>query len=246
MIDYGIRSGGGIGDQLPMVSYRNNTEFFFQKWFFDILFHIFIVLILGNIFLGIIVDAFGELRDKTEKDEEDRNEICFICQMTKYDTLKNQINFAKHRDEQHNMWNYVYFLTDIYCSKYQDLDRIQRDIYHKIKNNDISWIIVYEDSDKIFELEKKIKNLEKNLIDTIKEVIDSKKEITYIIKQESDETKKKGLNPIKSQILEMKVEILESQKILSQKMENLLDSKNISQNFEKESIKIQLEENITK
>ena len=64
MIDYGTRSGGGIGDILPIVSYKSNVGFFVQKFFYDMLFYIIIILVLGNIFLGIIVDTFADLRDQ--------------------------------------------------------------------------------------------------------------------------------------------------------------------------------------
>ncbi len=95
----GIRSGGGIGDELESPV-GDSKEFF--RIIFDITFFFFIIVILLaiiqgkwtflayiywvlNIFkqliriqiLGLIIDAFGELRDQLEQVKESL-EVCVI------------------------------------------------------------------------------------------------------------------------------------------------------------------------
>jgi inositol 1,4,5-triphosphate receptor type 3 len=145
MIDYGMRSGGGIGDVLPKISYRENSTFFVGHFFYNIIFHIFIILILGNIFLGIIVDTFADLRDKNEAKIEDMENICFICQMSQDQSLKQKIDFKEHVDEDHYVWNYVYFLTHLHIMNQADFNPLQQYVWNCLVQNNISWIPIYRD-----------------------------------------------------------------------------------------------------
>ena len=63
----GIRSGGGIGDELESPV-GDGMEFY--RIIFDITFFFFIIVILLAIIQGLIIDAFGELRDQLEQVKE--------------------------------------------------------------------------------------------------------------------------------------------------------------------------------
>lgn len=58
----GLRGGGGLSDYLN-TNTNIDEYYFYQRFAFDLLFFIIVNLILLGIFLGIIVDAFGDLRD---------------------------------------------------------------------------------------------------------------------------------------------------------------------------------------
>jgi hypothetical protein len=64
VINLGMRSGGGIGDALEQISYQNDSQLFYGRFFFDLSFFILIIIILLNIIFGIIIDTFAELRDE--------------------------------------------------------------------------------------------------------------------------------------------------------------------------------------
>jgi hypothetical protein len=49
MIDLGIRSGGGIADNLPVVAFKSNPVYFMKRFFYDVTFQIVIVMILGKL-----------------------------------------------------------------------------------------------------------------------------------------------------------------------------------------------------
>ncbi len=49
MIDLGIRSGGGIADNLPTVAFKSNPGYFMRRFFYDVTFQIVVVMILGNL-----------------------------------------------------------------------------------------------------------------------------------------------------------------------------------------------------
>ena len=97
-------------------------------------------MILANIFLGVIVDTFAQLRDKNNIKQEDIETKCYICQITKDKCLKKNINFLKHCNSDHHVWNYIYFITYLNLNNYNDLSVYEKDVWDKLKSQDISWI----------------------------------------------------------------------------------------------------------
>ena len=69
ILNQGVRAGGGIGDIIAKVSYQSDVGFFVLRFIYDMLFFIIVILVLGNVFLGIIVDTFAELRDENSLKE---------------------------------------------------------------------------------------------------------------------------------------------------------------------------------
>uniref|UniRef100_M3ZNQ9 Ryanodine receptor 2-like n=1 Tax=Xiphophorus maculatus TaxID=8083 RepID=M3ZNQ9_XIPMA len=72
----GVRAGGGIGDEIEDPA---GDEFEVERIVFDITFFFFVIVILLAIIQGLIIDAFGELRDQQEQVKEDMETKCFIC-----------------------------------------------------------------------------------------------------------------------------------------------------------------------
>ncbi|KAF6736344.1 Ryanodine receptor 2 [Oryzias melastigma] len=72
----GVRAGGGIGDEIEDPA---GDEFEVERIIFDITFFFFVIVILLAIIQGLIIDAFGELRDQQEQVKEDMETKCFIC-----------------------------------------------------------------------------------------------------------------------------------------------------------------------
>ena len=44
---------------------------------------------------GIIVDSFAAFRGATDESENDKKNICYICQMTRDDAINKNIDFNK-------------------------------------------------------------------------------------------------------------------------------------------------------
>jgi hypothetical protein len=147
LIDYGVRSGGGIGDMIPKVSPKYSFSYFIGRFFYNMAFFILIVLIQGNIFLGIIVDTFAALRDKNAAIAEDKKNVCFICQMDRNQSLNKNIDFDRHTKHDHNMWNYVYFLAYLHINNPNDFNGLQNYVWKKLNYKDISWVPLAESSE---------------------------------------------------------------------------------------------------
>ena len=143
---YGLTAGGGIGEQLDKVSYKQSPGVFVLRFFYDVLFFSFVTLILFNIFTGIIVGAFAELRDETNRNEKDKNSVCYICQLTRDDCLKINKDFNWHVKEKHFLWNYLYFLTYLHINDPNNFNSIENYVWEKLEEQDITWIPIKENA----------------------------------------------------------------------------------------------------
>ena len=103
-------------------------------------FFIFVSTIMGNVTFGIIVDTFGELRDETYNYENDKKNICFICQLSRDGCLLKNIDFDSHINNDHNIWNYVDFLCNLHLYDPNNFSRIEGYVWDKLSENDFGWI----------------------------------------------------------------------------------------------------------
>ncbi|KAJ2939108.1 hypothetical protein O0L34_g10295 [Tuta absoluta] len=106
----GVRAGGGIGDELEPP---DGDESEVWRIIFDITFFFFIIVILLAILQGLIIDAFGELRDQLESVKEDMESNCFICGIGKDYFDKVPHGFDTHVAREHNLANYMFFLMHL-------------------------------------------------------------------------------------------------------------------------------------
>jgi hypothetical protein len=105
-------------------------------------------LFLINIILGIIVDNFAEFRNNLDELNNDKNNICFICQMSRDDARNKNLNFDLHRETVHNLWNYVYFLTYLHINNENNFKKLESEVWNKLINLDTSWIPIKNDNEK--------------------------------------------------------------------------------------------------
>ncbi|XP_038217168.1 ryanodine receptor isoform X32 [Zerene cesonia] len=106
----GVRAGGGIGDELEPPD-GDDSEVY--RIIFDISFFFFVIIILLAILQGLIIDAFGELRDQLESVKEDMESNCFICGINKDYFDKVPHGFDTHVQREHNLANYMFFLMHL-------------------------------------------------------------------------------------------------------------------------------------
>ncbi|XP_052827801.1 ryanodine receptor isoform X7 [Octopus bimaculoides] len=106
----GLRAGGGIGDEIEPADGDPSEAY---RIIFDITFFFFIIVILLAIIQGLIIDAFGELRDQLEQVKEDMESKCFICGIGKEFFDKVPHGFDTHVMNEHNFANYMFFLMHL-------------------------------------------------------------------------------------------------------------------------------------
>ncbi|GFR86965.1 ryanodine receptor 44F, partial [Elysia marginata] len=106
----GVRAGGGIGDEIEPADGDDKEVY---RILFDITFFFFVIVILLAIIQGLIIDAFGELRDQLEQVKEDMESKCFICGIGKDYFDKVPHGFEIHVKNEHNFANYMFFIMHL-------------------------------------------------------------------------------------------------------------------------------------
>jgi len=132
-ITYGVRANEGIGAYM-----KPNTS---SRFVMDMFFYLIITVVLLNIFFGIIIDTFGKLRNLKVEREADEANRCFICGIDVHDFIKrgSAVSFKQHRDQSHNMWNYLYFAMLIW-QQHRDYDNsVEMHVRKCMENGDVSW-----------------------------------------------------------------------------------------------------------
>lgn len=56
-----------------------------MRFFFDTVYSTFMDTMFGSIVSGLMIDAFSELKEQDETRNDDKENICYICGMTKPD-----------------------------------------------------------------------------------------------------------------------------------------------------------------
>ena len=80
-VQAGLRIPGGIGAALTQPSYTDAS--FGPRWVFDLIFFFVINIVLINVFFGLIIDAFADMRALRAEKSEESDRRCFICGITK-------------------------------------------------------------------------------------------------------------------------------------------------------------------
>lgn len=131
-----INSGYNIKSEGVSINY--------ERLLFDNLEFLLISLLLISIISGIIIDKFGDLRNRREETLADAKSSCFICGRESKDIDRDLTcpGFEHHISLQHNLWDYVYFIAYL---KYQEehnpagFSAIEKHVIDMINDNDASW-----------------------------------------------------------------------------------------------------------
>jgi hypothetical protein len=147
----GLIFGGGIGDymagELGQVPNHNNEEKFVGRALYDLLFFIIVIVLLLNIVFGIIIDTFASLRESQGEQKEQMTQKCAVCSITKDEievlfAKKNKRDgFEMHIKEEHNMWNYVFYIMYVSSVDVTDLSGVESYVFDQLGTTpDLGWI----------------------------------------------------------------------------------------------------------
>ena len=184
VLNLGLRNGGGIGDAIqPSYYSRDDVWPFIARVVFDISFFIIMITILLNLIFGMIIDAFGDLRDQRVSDDDDQQNTCFICGITRT-VFERFMNFEDHTTREHNVWDYLFFI--VYCKeKYKhnknDMNEVENYVIEKYYSKMYDWFPVsrsltletkqQEKNEDIITLQRSIKALTEEFKDFKKEML---------------------------------------------------------------------------
>ncbi|KAF4670952.1 hypothetical protein FOL47_001750 [Perkinsus chesapeaki] len=142
VMNFGLRAGGGLGDYL-----KGGEEGHSEGWgrmVFDTIYFILSTVVMANIVSGIIIDAFGESRDKRNEVLLDQKNNCFVCSLAaaKFDRADRLTGFRHHYKRMHNMWAYVYFVAYLKLKDPTELTGTEDYVKAAVERHSIDWLPV--------------------------------------------------------------------------------------------------------
>ena len=119
--DAGIRARGGAADQMIRISFQRNTAAYVYRLFYDISYFLICIIIMIDLTVGIVLGTFSKKREEETKHDNDKINHCFICDITREIIEKKRENFNVHREQKHNIWNYMEYMIYLKFSDFHEL-----------------------------------------------------------------------------------------------------------------------------
>ncbi|KAL4466941.1 hypothetical protein ABPG74_010538 [Tetrahymena malaccensis] len=183
-LNQGLLHAAGIGEAIAKPSYEDPSTFIF-RYFFDLSFFMIINIMFLNFIFGIIIDTFAQLRDEKQKKEEDKNNVCFICGLSRNEFDKVPGGFTIHIEKQHQLWYYVYYIYHLKCKDSTEYNGVESYIQDLLNKQQTTWFPLLkalslsksEDQNQESQIENKFEKLKSGLKDITSKVdkISSKK-----------------------------------------------------------------------
>ncbi|ETV83093.1 hypothetical protein, variant 2 [Aphanomyces astaci] len=141
--DQTFKNNGGIGAHLATQT-PDDLMNWGPRLVFDNLFNIVILLIIVNIFFGIIIDTFGDQRSRMEARLNDIAGKCFICNLSRetFDRLA-PLGFEHHVKNEHDLWNYVFLVAHLRFKSETEFDGVEQFLWRCIRHDDYSFVPLY-------------------------------------------------------------------------------------------------------
>ena len=79
----------------------------------QVIFFIFVTLLLINVFTGIILDTFSSLREMLNERKEKAASECFVCGCSRETLEEYDIDKDVHETKEHNKWSYLLYLDHV-------------------------------------------------------------------------------------------------------------------------------------
>ncbi|EAR83298.2 MIR domain protein (macronuclear) [Tetrahymena thermophila SB210] len=193
IFDYMYKNDGGITSFFAPNGPDDFLEYYGANYSLDwlslwnFLYFFIIITLLFSIVTGIIIDTFGLLRDEEDQKKRNKKDSCLICSIDRAIIDKvsphNQ-GFQHHIDVEHNLWNYIFYISYLKEKNRNYMLGAESEIYQKVKIKDISWFPLnrslsvnqnQETNEEIDNLNKKIVNMESKLSIILQEILKNTK-----------------------------------------------------------------------
>ena len=86
----------------------------FSGFVYGVIYNIIMVLLVANIFVGVITDTLSEIRGQQEAFDAAKKNYCFVCSHSRAELeAACDIGFEGHLAHEHNPWNFIAFLIHV-------------------------------------------------------------------------------------------------------------------------------------
>ena len=146
-MEFGLRTDGGIGEFIQKLSFPADPLYFMGMFMFQFIFYLLIIVIMLQVIGGSIIDTFAELREKSQDDAYDMNNVCFICNGTRNEIEKQGEGFEDHITKVHNIWTYVDYMIGLKFVDPQETNAINSFVIQQLEDKKISWFPSFYEND---------------------------------------------------------------------------------------------------
>ena len=146
-MEFGLRTDGGIGEFIQKLSFPADPLYFMGMFMFQFIFYLLIIVIMLQVIGGSIIDTFAELREKSQDDAYDMNNVCFICNGTRNEIEKQGEGFEDHITKVHNIWTYVDYMIGLKFVDPQETNAINSFVIEQLEDKKISWFPSFYEND---------------------------------------------------------------------------------------------------
>ncbi|KNC81973.1 hypothetical protein SARC_05737 [Sphaeroforma arctica JP610] len=135
----GLRNGGGIGDVLRVRS--KDEPLYGGRVVYDLMFYFIVIIIIMNLIFGVIIDTFADLRAEKNDTEDNMKNTCYVCGLsrTAFDSSSRAATFEQHTLTEHNVWDYVYFMTHLRIKDSTEFTGPESYVKRMLDERDNSW-----------------------------------------------------------------------------------------------------------
>ena len=133
IFEQGNKLNEGIGGMLNAVSFKQSYGIFIVRFFYDVIFFLFIRFLLINVLFALMIGIF--IKMKNEEAVKENEDVCFICQGNKSICVK---------ENRHNLWNYIYFLVHLFIGNNREFNDIENYVWKEIQDKNVNWFPIKE------------------------------------------------------------------------------------------------------
>ena len=143
-MNYGLREDVGIATVMQSVEWSKDglptggMLHAFGRLLYDVTYWLFVTILVLSMLTGIIIDTFGEMRDATNRIEDNIQTECFICGISAARFDRDGNGFKHHVKGAHNKWMYVAFWMHLLEKPQEDHNGQESYMYDRLKNGDLS------------------------------------------------------------------------------------------------------------
>jgi len=131
-VHWGLLLSGGVGEAAAPTEEGDGA--YWLRFAFDVSFFLVVVAVLLNIILGIIIDAFAELRKEADLRKKRLDQTCFISNL--------DLNVFDRGRSPHNLESYIGYIIYLRNRPFTYCSGIERYVKAHLESNSVAWFPV--------------------------------------------------------------------------------------------------------
>ena len=134
----------GMTEEIMEPVDYDDASFYFRSAF-DLVFFVWIGILLFNIITGLVLDAFGSKREASGERTRIMENECFVCGITRVNFKDLNLpagedSFEEHVEQEHNFWHYLYFVQALQKKHKSEYTGIESYVAEEINVGRYSWL----------------------------------------------------------------------------------------------------------